>query len=174
MITKFRTSLYAAGCLSLACISALSLTSCGGSDSDEDLSHTIPVLPETVEELVGYELRGPIEMQSEPVGIYDEEIELVDFLGTTLVNITLDDNVTRQTNYSFVDNGDGSVTITIDVPVDALPAGVTRNDTYVLVLTQPSTYYQVQLDGTSVYQVEGGASYPLYAENGSLNFLKPN
>ncbi len=176
MITKFRTTLYVAGCLSLACIPALILSSCGGSsDSEEDLSHTIPVLPETVAEIVGYELRGPIMMEGEPpAGIYDQNIELIEFINDSTVNIAYSDDDVLQTSYSYVYNDENSVTITIDVPKSLNSSTTAPYDTYVLILTEPSTYYQVELGAASVYNEGAASSRPLYALNGSLNFLKQN
>ncbi len=174
MITKFRTALYAMASLSLACIPALSLSSCGGSDSEEDLSYTIPVFPETTEALVGYELRGAIVMTHSPTGIYEEDVELIEFVSASLVNITFANDVVAQTAYTYTYNDKDSVTLVIDVPADQQVGGTDNGDTYVLTLTQPSTYYQVVLKNDSVYRAATGTSYPLFALNGSLNFLNPN
>ncbi len=164
--------------LGVAALSAITLSSCGGDDS-EDLSGTIPVIPETT--LTGYELRGSILLVGSSEGVYENTIEAIGFVSGSMANILYKDKQVLQTSYSYsytaaTETSGATATITIDVPADELSETSSGDEDYILVISSPSTYYQVQLDGESNYKrvtALGTTSLPLYALNGSLNFTQP-
>ncbi len=171
--SHFKSALLGAG---VALVSAAVLSSCGGDDS-EDLSDTIPTIPEVT--LSGYELRGPIELEGTHDGVYENHILAIEFTSDSLVNITYDDMSVLMTSYSYTysaaTEGSSAVgTITIEVPASVDSEDSVGGELYELIIHTPSEYYQVALDATSAYvrMPSGdptGTRLPLYAVNGSLN-----